>query len=361
MKKTLMLILVIIASLILTYGFSYAKVGGPCNSCHTMHNSQDGTAMNYNGDPNPNPYLLRGDCLGCHAQHTASNIVNTIPQVYHTNAQDLAGGNFDYVNTSDTYGHNIVGLFAGNIDNVLTNYPPGYNTNYDPSSAGFGMTTQVRCAGAYGCHGNRDNTDQDASIFGGHHFDDSILKFGGIVDGSQGQYVGNSYRFLYRVRGGENTSWLNIANNNHNEYRGAAYAVRSSQNYTWGDGDCVTTISDLCGECHGMYHLSGSGGIGTGSPWLRHPTDAVIPNTGEYNTITTAGGYNEDTPVGRQTVPNAISQNVALNSDVVVCLSCHGAHGTPYQDLLKWNYINTSGGMPQGTGCTYCHTGKDGY
>jgi hypothetical protein len=48
----------------------------------------------------------------------------------------------------------------------------------------------------------------------------------------------------------------------------------------------------------------------------------------------------------------------------VMCLSCHRAHGSPYNDMLRWDYDgmvagNGSGGGNDGTGCFKCHSEKD--
>ena len=94
-----------------------AKVTGPCANCHTMHNSQGGSPMaTYGPDGKPwktdetQPALLRATCLGCHGMGTGNKIENIggseIPQVYHTDTEDLAGGNFKYIETGgDNRGH----------------------------------------------------------------------------------------------------------------------------------------------------------------------------------------------------------------------------------------------------------------
>lgn len=99
-----------------------AKVSGPCSNCHTMHNSQDGSAMNFDDDTQPNRHLLRtSGCIGCHALDQGSNVVDfsgcQVPQVMHTDT-DLAAGNFAYIDgtkgngASPTKGHNVVDLFC---------------------------------------------------------------------------------------------------------------------------------------------------------------------------------------------------------------------------------------------------------
>lgn len=370
MRKILIIGLVALLSLVLTYGFADAKVSGACVNCHTMHNSQNGTAMaTYGGGTGPNDALTRGNCLGCHGYSTggSSNIVtiggSNIPQVWHAAATDLAAGNFKYYSTSHDRVHNVENVVAQ--DGILTNTPPGVASAYDPATADFSTSSRLQCAGRNGCHGNRDQATAGAAIRGAHHYDDSaILKFtgSGPVEGSQGggtggtsdyTTTGKSYRFLYNVKGGEETSW-SATSTVHNEYKGAVYAARTT--LTWAT---VDTISDLCAECHGYFHMSGSSGIGTASPWLRHPTDAILPGTGEYATITTT--YNIETPVARQTIPASITNTVDISgsdADIVMCLSCHYAHGSNYADILRFDYSTIA---TAGTKCLRCHTGKSTY
>jgi predicted CXXCH cytochrome family protein len=366
MRKILIIGLVALLSVVFMYGFADAKVSGACVNCHTMHNSQNGSAMaTYGGGTGPNEALTRGNCLGCHAYNTTggANIVtiggSNIPQVWHAGT-DLAAGNFRYYSDSHNRVHNVEGIVAQ--DATLANTPPGFASAYDPAASDFSTSSRLQCAGRNGCHGNRDQATAVAAIKGAHHYDDSaILKFtgSGPVETSQGggsggtsdyTTTGKSYRFLYNVHGGEETSW-SATNTVHNEYKGATFVTRESQ--TWAD---ITTISDLCAECHGYFHMSGSSGIGTASPWLRHPTDAIIPNTGEYASMTTT--YNIETPVARQTIPASITNTVTAGTDVVMCLSCHYAHGSNYPDILRFDYSTIT---TAGTKCLRCHTGKSTY
>jgi predicted CXXCH cytochrome family protein len=368
MKKTMIIGLISLLSIVLVYGFADATVGGRCDNCHTMHNSQGGAAMNYDASATPNALLLRGSCIGCHAQNTAANIVNSvIPQVLHINATDLAGGNFKYCTdaASQNKVHNVSGLSGapGAQDTVLLNNPPGFLAAYDPASPDFNTTNRLVCAGANGCHGNRDQANQDVAIKGSHHYSDTMLKFGTINEATQGGgtggadvvTTGKSYRFLYNVHGGEDSDWQATSGAaDHNEYKGVVFGTRG-QTQVWSD---VTAISDLCAECHGQFHaggLSTNSGIGSASPWNRHPTDALLPNSGEYASYTS---YNVQVPVGRPSIPTAASNTVSPGTDVVACVSCHAAHGTNYADILRWDY---TGSMTAGTGCLRCHTQKSAY
>ena len=107
------------------------------------------------------------------------------------------------------------------------------------------------------------------------------------------------------------------------------------------------------------------------SPWIRHPTDYdMVANQGsgtEYYGYTT---YDPMVPVGR--MGTAVSAwgadqlvngaSASSNDAVVMCISCHRAHGSPYADLLRWDYSTmvAGGGLPTtSAGCFTCHTTKD--
>ncbi len=365
-KRHLEVVLVTALFLLFLSGVGMAKVSGVCSDCHTMHNSQNGSVVASNG---PYPVLLTGTCVSCHRDSTGNTTrkgtSHEIPVVWTATAPTdpastdpsytnmLAGGNFYWVAQTggDAKGHNVEGIVAQ--DSTLGNSPPGYNSSYDPSTVGFNTTYRLTCAGSNGCHGDRDidrSSYSDgwnasfAAIHGAHHGDDST------IDGST---VSKSYRFLNHVLGLEDADWqATVSSTDHNEYKGATYASRSSQSWT-----TVDTISELCAECHGDFHMSSGVTAGTGSPWLRHPTDAVIPNSGEYASYTT---YSVLAPVARTTIPSSPSSTVTPGTDVVMCLSCHRAHGSPYNDILRWDYSTCNAGTPNSNcGCFVCHTQKD--
>ncbi len=119
-----------------------AKMQGNCADCHTMHNSQDNAAMNYDNSTTPNESLTRASCFGCHAQGGASPTVtvgsSVIPQVMHSNSVSLAAGNFGYITglagsgAADSKGHNIAGLTG--TDSALY-APPGGIVNVGRSKS----------------------------------------------------------------------------------------------------------------------------------------------------------------------------------------------------------------------------------
>jgi hypothetical protein len=354
MKKSLIYIVSIIFFIVLCSQVK-AEVAGNCANCHTMHNSQGGSDMaTYGGTSGNNPCLTRGDCIGCHAYDTSGtdNVVNIdgslVPQVWHNGTKDLAAGNFKYIasNDNDRKGHNVAAIDPEDTAAMFgMNGAPGAESALGITEANFS------CAGKYGCHGDRAVTDEITSIKGAHHADD------GTIDGLS---TGTSYRFLKGVLGLENptTAWQNASSIDHNEYKGInGPGALPAGPTTPANG----TISGLCAECHGYYHGTNTTETGgTASPWIRHPTDFSLPSNGEYASYTT---YSIVAPVARTDV-SAVSGTVnpgGTTDDIVMCLSCHGAHVTNYYKLMRWDYNGDEGGdlAEQLSGCIVCHTSKN--
>jgi len=346
---------------------AFAAIAGICSNCHTMHNSQNGTSMNWNNSATPNDLLLRSDCLGCHARGIAQNIESTTgtPQVLHTDTIDLAAGNFAYITAAkaritadqNTAGHNVIDLGATYYETILTQ-PPG------EFHSGMVSNTELTCAGMNGCHGKRTfgGISGLRSVKGAHHNNIDGKLDNPISDNN----VGHHYRFLMGIKGYEDSDWqATNAGNDHNEYFGAT----SPLNLTGcSNTDCHyaatdvrpsnQTISGFCATCHGNFHsLQGIGG-NTSSPFIRHPSDVVLPNSGEYSAYT---AYSTEAPIARTTVPDPPSPTVTPGAtDVVMCLSCHAVHATPYADILRWDYSDMiAGDSSKSGGCFTCHTQKN--
>ena len=120
---------------------------------------------------------------------------------------------------------------------------------------------------------------------------------------------------------------------------------------------------------------------GAASPWLRHPTDYDMGNlknvvAKEYQFYNEGPGggaaapYSTTAPVATdQTSITGVKSTVFVVADdaIVTCISCHRAHGSPYDDILRWQYnegnasdIHAGGtGATGNVGCFICHTTKD--
>ncbi|MFH1675144.1 MAG: cytochrome c3 family protein [Pseudomonadota bacterium] len=357
MAKSASLTAFLLALFLILPGRPVAKVTGQCANCHTMHNSQNGTDVVSGG---PYGTLLVGNCVGCHTGTNTGGTTDTgaTPYVMGTSAptfgtDTLAGGNFWWVeNVTDAKGHNVV---TANDDGVLTSAP--------------GVSTGSSC-GTDSCHDNLNRVPSAESGKNGcqschlnvmHHAN----------DGTGTKYVDTAakgwYRFLsghmggagIGVKGIEDSGWgygATVGGTNHNEYLGNAAAKTSSGGFS----ACGNTTTGFCTGCHGNFHIENDSADGSGN-WSRHPSDAVIPNSGEYASIST--NYNPNVPVARPagfTWADGSSSSATPGTDMVMCLSCHVAHGSPYDDLLRWDYsAMNAGGGDNNTGCFVCHTNKD--
>jgi hypothetical protein len=306
-----------------------AKVTGKCIECHTMHSSQSPSPSEWTGKgwtPGiTQGYLLVTGCIGCHSSDTNDTIItlvdgSRIPIVYNTKVpnQPLAGGNFYWLeNTLDTEqeadarGHNV-----RDID--------GNDSNLDFAPGGSNVEG-IECGD---CHLPR------------HHANDSQT----VVDAT-----GGWYRFLPNVKGIEDPDWEQTkSHTKHNEYKGGRPSSEKS-------------MSNFCNGCHPVFYTHAE--IGDSSPWLRHPSDEILPGGSEkeYSDYTQ---YDPLAPVARPDLSDYTgpSSMVTAGEDMVMCLSCHRPHATPNADILRWNYSTCVAGPPTNSecGCFVCHTEKDG-
>jgi len=396
MKKISLIFIIFIIVNLMSLPSVMAEVTGVCSNCHTMHNSQEGQPVvrfggwGSTGSPTnePEENLLISDCIGCHTNAINDKTIITIgpsggeshiPIVYNASVEPdyseestasgssntLAGGNFYWVEQDDDqYGHNVI----SHADSLLTE-APGKNQgctdscHYSlyqwkfpwPNSDGQGCTS---------CHTP------------GHHKGGSSTAIADEEDGW--------YRFLGKkhsqgsdrpiLKGLEDTDWQQtVSPTDHNEYW---------DTYVYGPGNAG--ISKFCAACHGNFHStrygpwvnggfkSGPGGGWHTAPWLRHPAGIFLPNFGEsskYNTDGSGdegvpGSYNPVAPVSRQDIDSYTTSSevitVGSSGDMVSCLSCHRAHGSPYSDMLRWDYSTCQAGTENsGCGCFICHTKKD--
>ncbi len=370
----------VLTGIILTALFSFAtpalaQVSGSCANCHTMHNSQDGSLPVSGG---PNETLLLNDCVGCHSSATSSTYYTLgnceVPVVLYTGGvptEYLAGGNFYWVKeglgADDSKGHNA---FLGEDDDNLTVAPGAKVTcstnachqNLSQPFAGSNMNFALN--GNYGCKGCHINVK--------HHANDHPNGDSGLANSAEKGW----YRFLSGhgftedgstagVEGYEDGLWEaglhdggdHLGSTTHNEYLGN-HDVDTGYGFDYGDLGHTTTA--FCTGCHGEFHNTQNLGTDPENIWIRHPSDAIIPNDNEYQYCTT---YDPLTPVARPSLPETPSGAVVPGTDMVMCLSCHRPHGSPYPDMLRWDYtrqISGGGeGCDVGTGCFFCHTTKD--
>lgn len=299
-----------------------------CNRCHATYKGLIDTLDQ-----------AAEQCTQCHATVSERNTgkVGSTPYVYQITETDLAGGNFYYVSLhGNRYGHNMSEFADIEPDTINA---PGLN---DPS-LDF-TTVRLACSGKYGCHGDRSKVSPREAMYESHHFNDPARTL-------DGKTVATSYRFLLGVTGKEMNEdgykWeYKVTPEKHNEYQGADNC------------EDPRSISYLCAQCHGSDafgsspgNFHGAAGTGGKGPWLRHPTDIPVPE-GEYSEYTI---YNPIVPVARldfDRVSKPSEVDFSSGNEIVMCLSCHRAHASPYPSMLRFPYeedMSTSGS------CRTCH------
>ena len=374
MKKTILTltIMVMAAALIATFSCpAMAKVTGVCSECHTMHNSQGGNDMATGG---PNETLLMNSCVGC---HTGTNDgTNTTPYVYSTTAptfgtNTLAGGNFYWVAqggvANDPKGHNVMGVASQDGNITAAEGAPGSSSGCGSGSCHSSLAvaqTKYSTFGS-GCEGCHLNVMHHANDGTGTKYVDEAKGWYRFLAGHAG---GGTVTAGYGVTGIEHEKWnygATVGGINHNEYRGVDdwHATATAL-----AGDLGGTMTGYCCGCHGKFHEQDETRAGA-SPWLRHPSDAVIPNSGEYATafgaVAGTGTYDPNVPVARPSTfggwaTGTPSGSVTIATDMVMCLTCHVSHGSPNDDMLRWDCADMIAGDPSKSGgCFVCHTTKN--
>jgi hypothetical protein len=327
-----------------------ARVAGNCSNCHTMHNSQDGqsVAQDFDGftfspTDTPKENLLIYSCLGCHSATDGTTwqdgvtkapiVFNTSEPTYNT-VKGLAGGNFYFVIADDT---NLSAAPGALLFTSCGNNSCHANLDRVVSGAGFGLDGRQGCEK---CHINPK-----------HHADDHGYMEGGLVTTADQGW----YRFLSGheagagedtgVEGYEDGDWQKtVSSDDHNEYFG--------NQVSGGYGFLVlgNTTTAYCTGCHQNFHSN----QGTASPWFRHPSDAVLPVSGEYASYTI---YNPLVPVARPSL-DVPSSSVTPGADMVMCLSCHRSHASPYFKMMRWDYKSST--LSEALlGCNVCHSSKN--
>ena len=394
-----------------------------CGSCHTMHNSQGGSTAspdNLGGATGGSIVLLRGNvtsraqiqnlCLQCHADNgaQASDTFGTdnhpAPKVYFdgkngagtdTNLADGlnfsllgAGGDFSAELTGNSssgwtlstagsnyalgYGHSV-----GLDDTVLNGKnPPGGDT-------AFGANSYFTCTSCHDPHGTSASGGIDSNNINAYR----NLK--GIPSGSgETTAVGLSTytRSYVGMAGGSTWSGEGTAQNHiWPVYKSTAafdetdvctdggtvncYGVSAAGNTNATDG-----MSNWCAQCHDNWHED-IGSNASGDDWKRHPVDNVLvdstPNSGGGVDIVRLTNYvvstlkDKSLPLAKSSDASSMIAYRTSGDDGrarVFCLSCHFAHGGPYYDALRWDYLSSVGAgsqsanaVPSNVGCQLCH------
>jgi len=342
---------VIMAATLITLGLGGTALafhdGGvaSCDGCHTMHNS-------YDGAPDPDitavsgPLLKGSDpssvCLGCHSGNNSfdPNAGETGAGGYHIKSTDgssyTPGGDFYWMSKTwtwtahghssssegDDHGHNVVAADFGMLADATLTVAPGGTYN----------------AGSLGCNSCHDPHGKKAA--GG--VIERSGSFDAALEGTNTVY--GNYRLLgdtgYTPPGGSAfTSDVPVAITFGNSDGGEA-----DNNHA----DYGANMSEFCRNCHGGF--SGS---------LKHPagndeelsqqaggSQAIYLNYNQYVKTGDMGGqqstaYLALVPFERGTTDrNSLDPTSTVGpggTANVMCLTCHRAHATAFQNATRWD------------------------
>jgi hypothetical protein len=348
---------------------------GPCEGCHTMHNSDQGIRV---GGALSNAYLLRqpdasSTCLNCHEQ--AGDIG---PTTYHVSTplnelppgtppkQLTPGGDFGWLHKEfssptttitspgERHGHNIVAWdFLYLADSTYTLAPGG---TYPASSLG--------CTSCHDPHGRYRR-----------NMDGSITTTGRPIAGS-GSFASNrdpdsvNAVGVYRMLGGQGYLPKSLIGGLAFAYDPPAVVAPDKPNRS----EAVTQtrvaygagMSEWCRNCHPNMHTVAN----PGTTNLLHPVGPMsklgVIKADNYNKYIKTGdlsglpdrSYLSLVPFEEGTGDYATLKTHAKSDDTwlagpdstgsqVMCLTCHRAHASGWDGMTRWNtrtdYIVYSG------------------
>ncbi len=311
------------------------------------------------------PYgqLLKSNCIGCHTATDNSTWKSSIgaPIVYNTGVPGygdsqpddkhigLAAGNFYWTTeasaSGQSRGHSLAGI-------------PYVDDTSTPSNQRSSCTAN--------CHGQLSNKGCDSCHLPAHHKGGASTT--PIVDSEDGYYrflgplTSASAQHQWGVRGYEDPDWQEDSSG-HNEYSG--------EEKTGG----YFSINRFCGGCHlVMEDLDEYGGynykwstacliLTTGWPHsldsLPFPTPSGTDDKWDgYGSTPGPDFYNLFFPIARKDISAGAypSGTIVYNTNnVLSCLTCHRAHASPYDSMLRWDNTKAWADMAHEEGCKFCH------
>lgn len=245
-----------------------------CSDCHTIHNSQNGLPMRYDGQYEPSPRLLRHAnslslCLYCHDGGNP-NAPDVIMPVAYT--ADPSGGYFENSGSSSSEkGHNLNSSVSGT--------PPG------------GADSLIlTCSSCHDPHGTPN--------------------YRNLLENTPG--TGNS----------GNVSVAVVQDVMPDGFNPSSVYIPGNVLYKSG-------MSAWCNDCHQDFHGKSGREEGNTEPWLRHPQDEQIFGAYGADYSHWSGAISN-----RVEVESPEDDFIPSADDEVFCLSCHKAHGSDFGSSL---------------------------
>ncbi len=376
--------IILVAAVAIMIGFSTTSFafhsGGvaECEGCHSMHNSFEGTS-NVTGRSfaqGTGIYLLKasdqsGACLNCH------NAADTAPSSYHISTNGITaydtsspvemtpGGDFAWLKKTMTFvvrgntttndgarhGHNVIAQDYGYVQDDALTVAPG----------GTYPAANLACSSCHDPHGRyrRDST-------GAYNTTGLPIFNSGSYNNSANPIAGVSAVGAYRILGGNLYQPKSLSGSYAFTADPMDVVVASTYNVSEQTSPVGIAyghnVSEWCANCHTAMlsnnYVSGMAG-------LRHPagnnaklTAAIATNYNAYvssgimTNVTPNKAYSTLAPFATDTADRTVLKPMAVTnttagtsnhasattSDNVMCLSCHRAHATAFESMIRWNY-----------------------
>lgn len=337
-----------------------------CDGCHTMHNSSNGVQMAVGGagtvGNGVNSELTKGSdpsstCLNCHKGTVGSyHVLSTDPLNTDAATKAEPGGDFYWLSTDvpmsrgtslkDNHGHNVVAAdFGLTADAVLGAGPSDGSVVYNKSWLG--------CNSCHDPHGHKDNNVNPKPIEGSGSTGAAIVDVGNAVKGNFRLLGGVGYD------GGKQATGISFT-------AGDPVAVSATgKDSLTSHTDYGSGMSEWCVNCHSGFttpdtssaHRHPAGAGATLSAGIQANYNSYI-TTGNMTHVGATGAYDNMVPfergvlsAGNDGVPDAVgvgagklsianTEGVDGNS-TVMCLTCHRAHASAFDNIGRWNFGNT--------------------
>ena len=336
MKTKMMLALA--ACFFLFSGTAFALHSGGvahCDACHSMHGgSGNGEFVASDGQYLLNNASASETCLNCHSAddgdsyHTLSTNGNgksqggdffwvTAAAAY--SYEPWGGAPFTETVDTDNLGHNVIApSFGLNADVTNTTAPGG-----GPTASGFSC---ISCHDPHGqVNGGTGNGTAAISASGSY----------GDADPLDGSILGN-----FRLLGGSGYTPDSYAHS-----IAAPVPVAASQNGGFGQSygistDYGTGMSTWCLSCHPNF-VGGNDMHPVNQSFDSATYNAYVASGDFTGDGVTTGGYDPLVPFARnesdRTALNPAAPAAAAAGDTVMCLSCHRAHASAFDNILRWD------------------------
>jgi hypothetical protein len=308
MKKAFVLMI----SMLFLAGFSsvmafHDEGVADCAGCHTMHNSQDGALVDADS-PTGNAYLLKDatpsdTCLVCHASYGQMS----------TDGQTRGpGGDFYWITQTiswSAHGHDY--------------YVYGREHGHNLDSPGYGLSEDLQLTSAPG--GTYDSTHMGCNSCHDPHGNENFRLLYGIGETAENYPLG--YTFTYAAPNADGNSRRTNIGDSGEELHGQHTAY-------------ISGMGNWCANCHEGFHADYTTNF-------VHPVDEEIDTdlSNIYNAYVTTGdmtgGYGTAylPLVPFEDAANTTSSTTGTTANsVVMCLTCHRAHASPYPDAGRWDF-----------------------